>query len=144
MRIVVDTNVSVSGLLWGGPPNQILKGAREGRLVIMACEQITAELKRVFRYPRFSKRLSDLHVSAEEVFSYYMNMVCLVSDVKKIPKTVTEDQFDNIFLALAEKHHAKLIVSGDRHLLEQMSYHSIQIVTPSEAVQVLEKLRKEK
>ena len=88
MRIVVDTNVSVSGLLWGGPPNQILKLARDGRHAILACEQTAAELKRVLQYPRFSGRLSDLQVTVEEVFAYFMNMVYFVSDVKKIPKAI--------------------------------------------------------
>ena len=38
MRVVIDTNVAVSGLLWQGPPNQILKWAKDGLLRILACE----------------------------------------------------------------------------------------------------------
>jgi len=52
MRAVVDTNVALSGLLWHGPPNQILEWAREGNLEILACEETTAELSRVLRYPK--------------------------------------------------------------------------------------------
>ena len=142
MKVVVDTNVSVSGLLWGGPPNQIMKWARDGRLEILASEQTAAELKRVLQYQRFSQRLSDLHITAQEVFAYFMNIVYFVTDVEKIPKAIRDDPFDNIFLALAVKHHARLIISGDQHLLKLMRYHSIQIVTPAEAVQVVEKLQK--
>jgi predicted nucleic acid-binding protein len=47
MKVVVDTNVVVSGLLWGGPPNRILRWAREGLLEIVACEETTAEVRRV-------------------------------------------------------------------------------------------------
>jgi uncharacterized protein len=141
MRVVVDTNVLVSGLLWGGPPNQILKWVRDGRFQILACRQTAAELERVLQYPRFSRRLSGIQVTAQEVIAYYMNMVYFVPDVEKIPEVIRDDRFDNIFLALADKHHATLIISGDQHLLKLKQYHSIQIVTPAEATQVIDKLQ---
>jgi putative PIN family toxin of toxin-antitoxin system len=141
MRVVVDTNVSVSGLLWGGPPNQILKWARSGRLEMLACDQTAAELKIVLQYARFSRRLSELRITAREAFAYFMNIVCFVADIEKIPETIREDRFDNIFLCLSAEHHAKLLISGDRHLLKLMHYHSVPIVTPAEAVQVIAKLR---
>lgn len=48
MKIVIDTNVAVSGLLWSGPPNQILRWAREGLLKIFGCE-ITTKNIRIFK-----------------------------------------------------------------------------------------------
>jgi len=69
MRVVVDTNVAVSALLWPGPPNQILKWARDGILEIVACEEATAELRRVLQYDRFAQRLSMLETNAAEVFA---------------------------------------------------------------------------
>jgi putative PIN family toxin of toxin-antitoxin system len=141
MRVVVDTNVSVSGLLWSGPPNQILKWARDGRLQILASHQTVTELERVIQYPRFSRRLSDLQVTAQEVFAYFMNIVHFVADVEKAPEIIRDDQFDSIFLALAAKHYARLIISGNQHLLKLRRFRSIQIVTPAEAVQVVEKLQ---
>ena len=74
MRLVVDTNVALSGLLWQGPPNQILKWTREGILEVVACEQTTAELKRILQYKRFAQRLSMLESSPAEVFAYFMNL----------------------------------------------------------------------
>jgi predicted nucleic acid-binding protein len=53
---------------------------------------------------------------------------------------IIEDPFDNLFLALASKNKAHLIVSGDSHLLELKEYNHIQIVTPSEACKVIETL----
>ena len=38
MRVVLDTNVLVSGLLWDGPPNQLLKWGRDGMLEVISCE----------------------------------------------------------------------------------------------------------
>ena len=71
-----------------------------------------------------------------------MNLTHFVPDVEKIPGVIKADRFDNIFLAMAETHHAHLIISGDRHLLKLKQYRSIEIVTPSEAVQLIENVWK--
>ena len=140
MKVVVDTNVVVSGLLWGGQPNRILRWAREGLLEIVACEETTAELRRVTQYKRFSKRLSDLDTSSNEVFFYFMNLVKFVPTPEIIPDIIKKDRFDNIFLALALENKAHLIISGDRHLLDLREFKDIQIVMPSEATRVIENL----
>ena len=140
MKVVCDTNVVVSGLLWGGPPNRILKWAREGLLKIIACDETTAEVRRVLQYKRFSGRLSNLHTSANEVFSYFMNLVRFVPTPEKIPDVIDRDPFDNIFLALAWENRARLIISGDRHLLDLKEYEDIHIVLPSEASTIIETL----
>jgi putative PIN family toxin of toxin-antitoxin system len=140
MRVVVDANVAVSGLLWQGPPNQILKWTRDGILEIVACEETTAELKRVLQYSRFAQRLSMLNTNAGEVFAYFLNLVSFVPTPALIPQKIVEDPFDNFFVALASHNNARLIISGDRHLLDLREYQGIQIVTPSEACQVIQTL----
>jgi len=140
VRVVVDTNVAVSGLLWPGPPNQILKWARERILEIVACEQTTDELRRVLQYKRFAQRLSTLEINAPEVLAYFLNLVFFVPTPELIPQEIFEDPFDNFFLALASHNDARLIISGDRHLLDLREYEQIQIVTPSEACRVIETL----
>ena len=140
MRVVVDTNVAVSGLLWPGPPNQILKWARDGILEIVACEETTAELRRVLQYKRFAQRFSMLETNEAEVFAYFLNLVFFVPTPVRIPQEIVEDPFDNFFLAMASHNNARLIISGDRHLLDLREYQRIQIVTPSEACQVIETL----
>jgi putative PIN family toxin of toxin-antitoxin system len=137
MRVVVDTNVALSGLLWHGPPNQILKWAREGILEVVACEQTTAELRRILQYKRFAQRLSMLEASPAEVFAYFMNLVFFVPIPGYIPHEILQDPFDNIFLALASQNKGSLIISGDSHLLKLKEYQHIQIVTPSEACQII-------
>lgn len=140
MNLVVDTNVLISGLLWGGPPNRILKWARDGLVVLFACESTINELKRVIHYKRFAKRLSVLKTTPPEAVAYAMNLVTFVPDPLDIPQVISEDPFDNVFLALASENEAHLIVSGDHHLLDLKEYNSIQILTPSLAVQVIESL----
>lgn len=138
MKLVVDTNVMISGLLWSGPPNRILKWARDGLVVSIACELTIKELKRIIHYKRFAKRLSVLKITPPEVIAYTMNLVTFVPNPLSIPQVISDDSFDNLFLALASENEAHLIVSGDHHLLDLKEYNSIQILTPSLAVQVIE------
>lgn len=137
MRIFIDTNVTISGLLWGGAPNHILKLCRDEIIRILECDQTLDEVKSVLQYPKFSDRLSALGTTAIEVFAYFMNLSTYVPSPETIPDVIKQDPFDNIFLGLAFENSASLIVSGDRHLLEFESYEGIQIVTPSEGVRVI-------
>ena len=137
MKICIDTNVAISGLLWGGAPNQILKLCRNGMVHILECDETLGEVRRVFQYPRFADRISALGVTAMDAFAYFMNLATYVPAPENIAEVIKQDPFDNIFLGLASENRASLIVSGDRYLLELESYKGIQIVTPSEGVQVL-------
>lgn len=142
MKIIIDTNVTISGLLWGGAPNQILKLCRNGVVRILECDETLDEVKSALRYPKFSDRLSALGITAIEVFSYFMNLATYVPSPETIPDVIKQNPFDNIFLGLASENSASLIVSGDRHLLEFESYKGIQIVTPSEGVRVISSFAK--
>lgn len=137
MKIIIDTNVTISGLLWGGAPNQILKLCKNGMVRILECDETLDEVKIVLQYPKFTDRLSALGTTAAETFAYFMNLATFVPSPETIPDLIKQDPFDNIFLALASKNNAYLIVSGDRHLLEFESFQGIQIVTPSEGVSVI-------
>jgi putative PIN family toxin of toxin-antitoxin system len=129
--------VTISGLLWGGAPNQILKLCRSEVVRILECKETLDEVKNVLQYPKFSERLSALGATAIEVFAYFMNLTTYVPSPETIPDVIKQDPFDNIFLGLASENRSSIIVSGDRHLLEFESYKGIQIVTPSEGVRVI-------
>jgi uncharacterized protein len=144
MKVIVDTKVAVSGLLWEGPPNDILKWARDGFLVLVACQETVKELARILQSKKFQSRLSTVGMSADEVSAYYMNLVRFVPSPKELPDAIPDDPLDNLFLALASESKAQLIVSGDHHLLGLASHKGIQIVTPNEACKVIETLLTEK
>jgi len=137
LKIVIDTNVAISGLLWGGAPNQIMRLCRNRFIRILECQETLDEVKRVIQYDKFAERLSVLGTTAIEVFAYFMNLVTYVPSPKMIPDVIKQDPFDNVFLGLASENNASLVVSGDNHLLDFESYKGIQIVTPSEGVSVI-------
>ena len=140
MKVVVDSNIAVSGLLWTGPPNRILKWCRDGILEILGCVETTDEVRRVLQYEKFSERLSHLDTTPNEAFAYFVNLILFVPTPQHIHPVVREDLFDNIFLSLASENKVHMIISGDKHLLDLKQYNDIQIVTPSEAVNILKML----
>jgi len=141
LKIIIDTNVALSGLLWGSPPNQILKWARDRAISILACDKTVDELKRVLHYSKFANRLSILQTTPQKAMAHFLNIVAFVPDPDTIPVIIEADPFDNLFLALASQNFATLIVSGDRHLLDLKDFDNIQIVTPSEGVQIVMRLQ---
>jgi putative PIN family toxin of toxin-antitoxin system len=52
MRVIIDTNIWVSGLLWGGMPNQVLQRVRQGAVQALTTEPLLAEIARTFAYPK--------------------------------------------------------------------------------------------
>jgi predicted nucleic acid-binding protein len=68
------------------------------------------------------------------------NLVLFVPTPQVIPHVIRQDPSDNLFLALASGNGASLIVSGDTHLLSLKEYELIQIVTPGEACEVIQRL----
>lgn len=138
MKVVVESNVAVAGLLWEGPPNQILKWARQGLVNLLACHETVRELGRILLIQKFQPRLRTLGVSADEVCAYYMNLVSFVPSPKRIPDRIRDDPFDKLFVGLASEYGAQLIVTGDSHLLGLRSHKGIQIITPRDACRVVE------
>ena len=94
----------------------------------------------MIEYPRFSRRIAALESSSRQVIAYLMNLVTHVPSPEPVPAVITEDPSDDLFLALAVENHASLIVSGDQHLLALKEHKSFPIVTPGEAVHVVEEL----
>jgi hypothetical protein len=140
VKLVLDTNALVSGLLWGGPPNRLLRWARDGLLQVLCCEEILVELRRVLAYPRMRRRLEMLDTSEAAAIAYLMNTLTHVPSPPALPVAVDADPSDNLFLGLAVDAGARLLVSGDQHLLALGQFEGIPIVTPGEAIEVIDRL----
>ncbi len=67
MRVVLDTNTVVSGLLWRGPPRQLLDAVRETRITLYSSTALVAELAEVIARERFLPHLRAAGVSAVEL-----------------------------------------------------------------------------
>jgi len=138
VRIVLDTNIVVSALLWRGTPHQLLVTIRQQpRVQLYSSTALLEELADVLTRASASKRLGLIGRTAREVLADYLEAVELVEPVS-VPRVVPQDADDDQVIAAAVAARADLIVSGDRkHLLPLGEHQGIAIVDAVEALRRL-------
>ncbi len=140
MRLVLDTNIVISALLWRGMPYQILETVSRSReLRLFASPALLDELADVLTRPMAAKRLALIGKTAAEVLADYQAVVEVV-EPRVVPRVVLRDADDDQVIAAALAAQADFIVSGDDDLLCIGSYKTIHIIT---AVQALLQLQGE-
>ena len=128
MRVVLDTNIFVSGIFWGGIPNQILESWVSEKFDLLLSEEILKEYERVLY--KISKGKKDQLVNQWLLFIAENS---LIVNVKKRFK-LSIDPDDDKFIECAVAGSAKYIVSGDSHLLDLKNVMNIEIVLASDFV----------
>ncbi len=136
MRLTLDTNVAVSGLLWNGAPAQLLDAARADDIELFASRVLLAELARILRRAKFRRAIEASGLSLDELVLGYLELVTLVTP-EAIPPTILRDPDDDQVLACALAAQADWIVSGDRDLLDCKTFRGMPIVTPAQAVRLV-------
>lgn len=136
-HVVPDTNVLVSGLLWTGPPHELICMAEEGDIELYTSLEILYELEDVLRRDKFRHRIATLGTNVEEL----MNRVRLLMNIVEIElpdqPIVYEDPDDDMFLVCATAAKASMIISGDYHLLNMGNFGNIQILKVVDALNTL-------
>lgn len=138
MRIVLDTNVALSALLWRGTPYQLLVAIRQRpSLQLYSSPALLEELADVLNRPSATKRLALIGKTARDVLADYVEAIELVEPTV-VPRVVPGDADDDQVIAAAVAAHADMIVSGDRrHLLPLGSHEGIPIIEAAEAAKRL-------
>jgi uncharacterized protein len=129
MRVVIDTNAWLSGLLWGGLPDQILQQVDSGTIQAIASEAILDELARTLDRPKLQRRLNQLGLKAAAIMLAVRQVVIVVKDVP-IPVENLRDPKDAMIVAAAIVGKADVIVTGDQDLLVLDTVAGIKILTP--------------
>jgi putative PIN family toxin of toxin-antitoxin system len=133
VRLVLDTNIVVAGLLWRGAPHELLNRAIDNRFSSLSSAGLIAELGRVLAYPKFAQRIAANGLSIPALIECYARIAALVP-AAEIDRVVQADPDDDQVLACALAAQADLIVSGDADLLNLKTYHRIPIVSAAEAL----------
>ena len=127
MKVVLDTNVIISAVFWGGPPRRVLEACVDGRLSLMCSMEILDEYVRVLSDPVFGAKPTET--------TYWTELLLQLADFvvpATIEQVIPDDPADKMFLACALAGEAAAIVSGDKHLLRLGSYQGIPILSPRE------------
>ena len=127
--VVIDTNVIVSALLFGGKPGELIRFFKTGQIQPIISKEITEEYLRVLAYPKFD--LSEKEISFlfnHEILPYFKAVKIKPGHWKT---TIEDDPSDDMFIRCAVFGKCNIIISGDRHLLDLKTYDQIRILSVS-------------
>jgi putative PIN family toxin of toxin-antitoxin system len=125
VRIVLNTNVFVSGVFFSGRPYQILKAWRDGKVQLVISQEILEEYQRVGETLAYQFPGVDLGPILELV-----TVKAELTQAPRLPEPVCDDPDDDKFLACALASNSEVIISGDKHLLKVSGYCGINILRP--------------
>jgi len=132
-RVVIDTNVVISAMLWHGVPGQLLELADAGVFQLCTSVSLLHELNGVLRYPKFVPRLRSMAVDPEALAENYLRIATVVP-APALPWRVSRDADDDAALACAISAGAVCLVSGDQDLLSLGTYHGLPILRAATAL----------
>ena len=129
MRVILDTNVFISGIFFSGPPSKILKAWADQKFHLVLSQQILDE------YQRVSEDLSSKFPSIDIApIIELITIHGLFIDTQGYTLPVCEDPDDNKFIECAVAGNCEIIISGDKHLLNLSEFQGIAILNPRDFV----------
>lgn len=127
MRVILDTNVLMSGIFFGGVPGRLLDAWAEGRFRLVVSPRILEEYRRV------GAELATRYPARAEAVSPVLALVTMHATLVEAPPLaapVSVDPDDDVFLAAALAAKVEVVVSGDQDLLEVTGWQGITVLTP--------------
>ena len=127
MKVVVDTNVLVSGVFFGGMPSRILEAWRDKRIDVVVSPDILEEYRRVGEH--LETQFTDVTLAP---FLALLVMNAEIIEPPDLPEQVSRDSDDDKFIACALAGGCHVIISGDKDLLSISGYRGVKVVAPRE------------
>jgi putative PIN family toxin of toxin-antitoxin system len=127
MKVVVDTNVLVSGVFFGGMPSRILEAWREKRIDVVVSPDILEEYRRVGEH--LETQFTDVSLAP---FLALLVMNAEIIEPPDLPEQVSRDSDDDKFIACALAGGCHVIISSDKDLLSISGYRGVKVVAPRE------------
>ena len=139
LRVVLDTNVLVSSVIsQKGAPFFLMEAWQKSRFLLITSETIIEEMQRVLSRPRIQGSFSITNDQILRFTSTLKKEAILAFGNADAGGAVPDDPSDEKFLVAALNGNAKIIVSGDKHLLNLKEYQGIAILTPRQFLDRLE------
>jgi putative PIN family toxin of toxin-antitoxin system len=135
MRLVLDTNVVLSALLWEGSPKALLLLARDERVSFITSAPLIDELNGILARRKFDGKVAESLLSVDQLVALYVDQVTLVRPAY-VPR-IAPDPDDDVVIGTAIAGKADLIVTGDKALLSVGQYQDVRIVSVVDALQIL-------
>ncbi len=135
MRLVLDTNIVVSGLIWGGLPRQLLELGRDGQVTFLSSSVLLDELADVLEREKFAALLASQNITPAFLMQRYGMLAQLVMVKPQLIERTVRDIDDDVVIATALAAKADVIATGDSDLLVLHPWQGIQILNAADAVE---------
>ena len=136
MRVVLDTNVVASAILWGGSPRLLLQAAREKRIELFTSMAMLAELTDILVRRKFDKKIAASGLTIDQLVDGYAPLAALVHP-SPLPR-IAPDPDDAVVIGTALAARAEFIVTGDKPLLTVIEHQGVKIVGVAQAIGVID------
>lgn len=133
-RVVLDTNVLVSALLFRGELSRIVDLWENGSIVPIISRETFEEFRRVLAYEKFALTGDEINTIIRENILPFFEVV----DINETIKGACKDRDDDKFLSCAVSAGADYVVSGDKALCDLGKFRSIKIITPVKFLKMFE------
>ena len=127
MKVVLDTNIFISGIFWKGSSNRIITHWKEGKFTLITSLKAVSEIIKVLK--DFKIKLS------EDIIKEWIDLIVrnsIIVEPKEKIAIVKDDPKDNIFIETAVAGNVDYLISQDNHLLKLKEFRGIKIITPEE------------
>lgn len=136
MKIVLDTNVLISGTFWTGDSFKILNKIDKEEIELIISEDLIKEYEKIINSDEIIEKITDKKLILNKVVQKVINNSVIVEPKQKF-NVVKDDAKDNKIIEAAIEGKADYIISQDKHLLKLKSYQGIKIISPEEFLEIL-------
>lgn len=135
MNVVVDVNIWISALLWGGLPSQILHLSRQNKITIFVSESLLGELETTLKRTKFKNQLEKRNHTVEYLIAITQGFSNKCPNISlNVPEL--RDVKDNHILATALSAQAVVLITGDKDLLVLNNFAGIAIMKPTDFLEL--------
>ena len=134
MRVLLDTSVVVSALLFPGPPRRLLRTLSAPPFELWASRPLLRELAATLAYRKLAAAVGRTGLPVEDLVESYADQVLLVPDGDLASVPFPADPSDAAVVAAARAARVEWLVTGDRHLLDAQQPTSCAVLRVTEAV----------
>lgn len=128
-KVVIDTNVIISGIFWGGNPKKILQLFRNKQIEVLISPEMLFEIIRILE-----------EFEADEKLINDVKYIFQTRAVKVLPKKkfhIVRDPKDNIFLDASFEGKADFLISGDKDFLTLKNFYKTRIISPKDFIDMI-------
>ena len=136
MRLVLDTNVVASAILWGGTPRLLLQAARDKRVELFTSTAMLAELTDILGRRKFARKIAASQLTIDQLVDGYAQLASVVRPVTT-PR-IAPDPDDDVVIGTALAAKADLVVTGDKPLLSVSEHQGVRIASVAQAIEIIE------